>query len=127
MTGLAQFCQRHQLTVRQLSAICGGTKGPRGGVSHPTAHRLLHRQLNQAYLEKIEPIVIASLRAFLRSKGLSEEQARIEVPDSEFLAPLPQFTQEIIVPADCFANYVFKDQTGKVLSVSVFKQTAHRA
>lgn len=131
MNGLAAFAQKHQLTVRDISKICGGPgklSGQRqnrtGGVSYPTVHRLIHRQIRQHYIDKIEPIIVSGLRRYLVSRGRTEAEAANEVPEKDFLAPLPQFTQEITVPNDCSANFIFKDQNGKLLSVVVFD---HRA
>ena len=119
MNGLASFARKHHLSVRDIADICGGPGKVRGGVSYPTVHRLMHRRVQQSYVERVEPIVVNSLRRYLVLKGYSEPQAAAEVPD-KFLDAPTQFTEEITVPTDCSANYVFKDQNGKILSVVVF-------
>lgn len=124
MNGLQEFCRRHHFTVRDLSEICGGPQHPKSGVGVATAHRLLNDELNVEYRLQIEPVVIHSLRSYLRLKGMTEEEIIREVPDSGFFSPIPQITREIKVPDDCCSSYVFKDPRGKLLSIVVFDQRA---
>jgi type II secretory pathway predicted ATPase ExeA len=70
--GVAALRERFELSFRQLSDACGGTKA---GVSRATAERLVSGKLNVTHASKIKPLVIQNLHNFLRRRGLTEKEA----------------------------------------------------
>lgn len=126
MNLFAKFAKKYHLSVRELSTICSKRPFPDAppmNIGRSTIHRLLHNEAMPFTVRRFEPIIVDRCRSYLMSLGKTAAKVRIEVPSQNFLAPLDmsrQFTERITVPSGCNANYVFKDQAGRLLSVQVF-------
>lgn len=69
--GVLALRERFDLSLRDLSIICGGTKA---GVSKATAERICNGKITLEHASRIKPVVIEYLHSFLRRRGLTESE-----------------------------------------------------
>ena len=111
VTGLKALCQKHHISVRQLSAICGGTKGR---VSATSAHRLIHGIADGRYVTKIWPHVAMCLSLFLASRGVSNDEIK-----SDIRAAFPEINPE--TNGTQSATLIIRSGEGRIIHVHEYE------
>lgn len=73
---LKEFCEKHKISLNQLSGICGSFDNR---ASKSTIHRLLNNQLEENFAKNLRLILAENLPTFLLSKGFSAEEVNKEL------------------------------------------------
>lgn len=73
--GLAEFKERHGVSTRDLSAICGGS----GVLSKSSADRICRGVADIRYVRLVTPKMIEGISHFLAKKGYTHDQIREEL------------------------------------------------
>lgn len=69
--GVSALRERFDLSLRDLSLACGGTKA---GVSKATAERICNGKITIEHASRIKPSVVEHLHSFLRRRNLTERE-----------------------------------------------------
>lgn len=69
--GVSALRKRFDLSLRDLSIVCGGTKA---GVSKATAERICNSKITTEHASRIKPVVLEHLHSFLRRRGLTPKE-----------------------------------------------------
>ena len=101
--GLAAFKERHGLSTRDLSAICGGS----GVLSKSSAARICQGTADIRFVEKIKPSIIEGLTHFLSTqKGLTHDAIKAEL--LTIFRPedlLPMIAQRTALPFSVYSHF----------------------
>lgn len=112
------FLKKHDISQREFSSLCSrhGSK-----ICKSVIGMVSQGIYPPNRLDKIKSEILSVAEGFLISCGFSKPQVQTEL-DLIFsdTVKLDSLTEMITVPAGCSANYVFKDQSGKILSVKIF-------
>lgn len=75
---VADFCRRHRISVRQFSAMVGGS---RNGLSPASAHRLWQGKHPEAAVEKVRPHIAAAFVTYLEDRGIPPGEIESDLSD----------------------------------------------
>lgn len=94
--GVAAFCERHKISVRNLSAMAGGS---RIKFSSATAHRVLHATADDKTIDRVRSAIAAAFATFLEDCGYFATESQSEL--SEIFNPeeiMKNITQRCDLP-----------------------------
>jgi len=107
VTALKPLCEKYQISVRRLSAICGGAKSK---VSATSAHRLINGTADDTYLTKVWAHVAVCVALYLAARGVADEEIK-----SEIRAAFPDINPQTNGAQS--ATVILRDGTGHVIHV----------
>ena len=84
--GLADFARRYDLSIRKLSAICGGS----GYLSKSSADRLIRGVAEIRFFQRVKPLIVEGITRFLSGLGKTHDEIQVELKSifSEEIAPM---------------------------------------
>jgi hypothetical protein len=107
-TALGSFCQKHRISVRQLSDLCGG---PAAGLGKSSAHRLIQGTADSGYVARVLPRVVLSLAAYLASNGIPAKEI-----ESDIHAAFPNIKEPQIERGHS-ATCIIRNGDGRIIHV----------
>ncbi len=77
-------------------------------------------EVSEDYFNNVKPKIENACRLFLESLGKPKAEIECEVVEIFVTSSVKTTTKTIVVPSGCSVNYIFRDSSGKLLSVVIF-------